>query len=221
MTRRGFVVAYSMIVLCATGGVRADEARKWSDDEVHVVPLHVHVMKSEELPEADCALTDEDVKRIVGKVNGVWGQAGIRFELAKIDRVAPANVEAFREEREREGARELRPYRRLLGEPEGEGVHVYYVHQLPMNGVYLGRNQAIVKETARLREVEGGIDEPLPRVTAHEIGHALGLLHRQARTNLMASGTTGTSLSESEIERARGNAGRMRGVKKLADVKGQ
>ncbi len=44
---------------------------------------------------------------------------------------------------------------------------------------------------------------PLPRVTSHEIGHALSLNHRQDRTNLMASGTTGFSLNEAEIKAAR------------------
>jgi predicted Zn-dependent protease len=55
-----------------------------------------------------------------------------------------------------------------------------------------------------LREVPGGLDEPLPRVTSHEIGHALGLEHRQDTTNLMQSGTTGFSLNEAEIATARG-----------------
>jgi predicted Zn-dependent protease len=43
----------------------------------------------------------------------------------------------------------------------------------------------------------------LPRVTSHEIGHALGLKHRQDKTNLMQSGTTGFSLNDAEIAAAR------------------
>jgi hypothetical protein len=78
--------------------------------------------------------------------------------------------------------------------------------------VYLGQNVCFVKETASLRKVEGGIDEPIPRVTSHEIGHALGLRHRQDRTNLMASGTTGTSFNEAEVRIARGVARRNKGV---------
>ncbi|HEU4754784.1 MAG TPA: Matrixin, partial [Armatimonadota bacterium] len=86
--------------------------------------------------------------------------------------------------------------------------HAYYVHAIRPNGVTLnGSHELIfVKETAELFQVPGGIDEPLPRVTAHEIGHALALEHRQDRVNLMASGTTGTSLNEAEIQLARRTA---------------
>ncbi len=70
----------------------------------------------------------------------------------------------------------------------------------------MGRRMAFVQETAKLRPVPGGIDEPLPRVTAHELGHALGLPHRQDRTNLLASGNNGTTLNPAEAEKAKGRA---------------
>lgn len=47
------------------------------------------------------------------------------------------------------------------------------------------------------------LDEPLPRVTSHEIGHAFTLPHRQDTINLMASGTTGWSVNDAEVARIR------------------
>ena len=84
-------------------------------------------------------------------------------------------------------------------------IDICYVKQVQPNGFYYGE-PIVVKDTASLREVPGGLDEPLPRVTSHEIGHALGLKHRQEVTNLMQSGTTGFSLNETEINTVRGNA---------------
>lgn len=73
------------------------------------------------------------------------------------------------------------------------------------NGLYFP-DAIFVKDTASLREVAGGIDEPIPRVSSHELGHAFGLPHRQDTTNLMASGTTGTWLNEAEVSQARAAA---------------
>ena len=83
--------------------------------------------------------------------------------------------------------------------------HVYYLKQFGPNGICI-RGINFVKDTASLRAVEGGLDEPIPRVTSHELGHALTLPHRQDVTNLLASGMSGGWLNESEIKQARESA---------------
>ncbi len=80
------------------------------------------------------------------------------------------------------------------------------------------QNFATVQDTAELRPVAGGIDEPIPRVTAHELGHALGLSHRQDRTNLLASGTTGTLLNTAEVAMARRKARTLPGTETVASA---
>ena len=188
-----------------------------------VVPLRVHILSATDLPSVQCGLTDDDIARIVGKVNGIWHKAGVHWALGPIVREAAADQDKFRAE-QGEGKRVALPVFRMLA-PEGskatEGVDVYYIHAFSVNGVFLGDRTAFVQETAKLRPVPGGIDEPLPRVTAHELGHALGLPHRQDRTNLLASGTTGTLLNQAEVDRVRSRAPRMPGMVSVPDLEGQ
>lgn len=195
--------------------------------EFLVVPLRVHVVKAEGVPELDCALTDEDVRRVVAKANGIWRQAGIRWDLEAIVRepAEAARVAAFRAAsdaaKDAPGGVPLRIFRRIAPPraPDRGGMDVYYIHKFAVNGVYLGDRLAFVQETAKLRPVEGGIDEPLPRVTAHELGHALNLPHRQDRTNLLASGTTGTTLNPDEARIAREAARKTPGVRDPAAIR--
>jgi hypothetical protein len=190
-------------------------------DQFLVVPIRVHLLKCDEVDVANCHLTDADVGRILGKVNGIWHQAGIHFGLESLVHEPAARVDAFRALLERHKGRPPLPAYGLLMPDESRDaalLHVYYIHAFAVNGVYLGDGTAVVQETAQLRPVEGGIDEPLPRVTAHELGHALGLPHRQARTNLLASGTTGTTLNEAEVKRARDYAVARRGVYRTSDL---
>lgn len=214
------------IIGLAPGWLRADEpspdvTEPPAAEEFLILPLRVHLFQSDDLPEAHCRLTDADVARIVGKVNRIWHHAGIHWALDQILREPPSRVDRFRLARDLVGPDNLGLFRMLVPEDRGgfAGLHVYYLHRFPVNGVWMGDDFAIVQETAALREVEGGIDEPLPRVTAHELGHALGLSHRQDRTNLLASGTTGTRLNQSEVERARTHARRRKGMKTLAELR--
>jgi hypothetical protein len=177
-------------------------------EEFVVIPLRVHVLSSTDLPDVNCGLTDADIHRVLGKVNGIWHQAGVHWGLESLVREPAARQERFKMAMEADPEDRLGMFRMLV--PEGsrldEGMDVYYIHKFSVNGVYLGDRVAFIQETAKLRSVPGGIDEPLPRVTAHELGHALGLPHRQDRTNLLASGNNGTTLNEAEVDRARSRA---------------
>jgi hypothetical protein len=166
-------------------------------------PVRVHLLSSRDTPALHTTLSESDVARIFAKANKVWAQAGIQFRVESIVREEARAPEADAENPLDEVAARAPAESRAR-----DAFNVYFVKELPVNGFFTRRGM-FVKDTASLREVEGGIDEPIPRVMSHEIGHAFTLPHRQDRTNLMQSGTTGMLLNEAEIEQARSAAAAM------------
>ena len=169
----------------------------WEYAEYRVVPVRVHLLRDTVTPAAGTTLTEKDIARIFKKANGIWHAAGVHLRVESIVSEKPAGIgdNEHKAEIPTEGLLALRPED---SRPQGM-FHVYYIGAMLPNGIYMRRDGIFVKESARLRRVPGGIDEPLPRVSAHELGHGMGLPHRQDTTNLMASGTTGTSMNEAEI----------------------
>ena len=164
--------------------------------------VRVHLVQSETMPDMHTTLVEADIRRIFVKVNLVWAQAGIQFEIESIGPTqADAPMPEARSKPEFGQIKAMIPKERL----GHAALDVCYVKKVGPNGFFY-EDLIVVKDTASLKEVPGGLDEPLPRVTSHEIGHALGLQHRKDTTNLMASGTTGFSLNETEIAIARAKA---------------
>jgi hypothetical protein len=193
-----------------------EQPQKFPFDDFLLAPVRVHLLSASNAPNVHTTLKETDLTRILGKVNGIWSQAGITFHLESL----------VREEAENQ---QLNPVlgtpndlRQLLALRPGATratnlFHLYYVKRFTANGVYLGEAM-FVKDTASLREVPGGIDEPIPRVSSHELGHALTLMHHTNDFHLMARGTTGTNFDAAEITQARAAAEKLPWVRKAPEV---
>ena len=166
------------------------------------LPVRVHLVQSATDMKLNTSLTETDVQRIFKKVNMIWAQAGIHFELEAIRHTQALDLPVGPKARlDDDLMRAAMP----AESRKGVAINVFYVKKLGPNGFYYGEAIA-VKDTAALKPVKDGLDEPIPRVTAHEIGHQLGLKHRQDNLNLMASGRNGYSLNDEEIKTARAKA---------------
>ncbi len=216
------LLAGSLGAAFALPGLRAgaEEALPAFGYEEHLlVPVRVHLLRAKASEELNTRLRAVDITRIFSKINAkIWSQAGIQLRLESlVDEPARGQefYAALGENRTEAHLLRTRPEATL-----GAGlIHVYFIHQMSPNGIFMRRDGIFVKDTAFLRPIEGGLDEPLPRVTAHEVGHALTLPHRQDETNLMQSGTTGYLLNAQEVEQARASAAQFGGTFSVKDAR--
>ena len=181
-----------------------------------VAPVRVHLLAAKQCDAIQTTLLETDITRILGKVNGVWAQAGLHFYLESVVREEASHQESYRVAARGEDHSQL-PELRPPGSRTTNMFHIYYLKEMGVNGIFFPDGM-FVKDTASLRPVADGLDEPLPRVTSHELGHAFGLSHRQDATNLMASGTTGAWLNEEEIKQARESAGKWSWIEPAPDL---
>src|SRR5205814_10040132 len=121
-------------------------------------PLRVHLLSARYVPDVSTTLAATDVTLIVQKINRVWAQAGLHFYLESLVKEEAANPDRY-PGRQDEGAGllSLRPD----ASKAPDVLHVYFIKRMSVNGLYLA-GAIFVKDTASLREGEGGMDEPLP-----------------------------------------------------------
>lgn len=165
------------------------------------IPVRIHLVASAAEPALATTLTGDDARHVLATVNTIWAQAGIVFTAEEVGATTALDRPGVVKDDADRWVVAAMPRVRLLR----NGLNIFYVKQLTPNGFYAD-GLIVVKDTARLEPVPGGLAEPLPRVTAHEIGHALGLPHRQDLVNLMASGKNGFLLNDAEIATARATA---------------
>jgi hypothetical protein len=177
----------------------------WSAEppsDLIVIPVRVHLMQSMSNTRLQSTFSEHDVRAFWPEVNAIWQPARIRFEILTIrplEALSPPPKRLF--QRDRNWVKSAIPMEKL----HADALDVCLVHEMGPNGFFYDE-PVVVSETPDVFRVRHGARQPVARVTAHELGHVLTLQHRKPNSALLASGSTGVDLNDSEIQQARAAA---------------
>src|SRR3989442_12904581 len=152
MTRLRF--CSKLIALAGGGLIFVQSARgqaatnRFSFKEYLLAPVRVHLLLAKDSPAIQTTLMESDITRILGKLNGVWAQAGLHLYIESLVR-----EEAKQQELNALPATQGVPSGLLGLRPTGSMAtnlfHIYYLKTLPMNGICFPE-AIFVKDTASL-----------------------------------------------------------------------
>lgn len=161
------------------------------------IPISVYIL-DDETGKHSSASRNERMIVVFEKVNKIWSQAGINFQIKYIGRITlPSSIIGELVNGNHKPFLNGRDIDFRVKNPSL--FNVYYASSIGfLNGIIFDDNLILVTDS---RDVE------THRVTAHELGHLLGLTHpHEDDTKLMYPGTKYTKLTTKEIKTARNSA---------------
>ena len=195
------------------------------------VPLHIHYLKSS-VPEINAPKDKLDIKKLLKEANEIWKPADIQFFIKEENilqadkKAAKAYAGLFGLEKIAFQTQSNRQLDRAIPELKEPVFHVVFLHTMPLGfgGRYFPDRGFVLLPQMKYAKYsnsptgkfpDGTTERPQQgRVFAHELGHAMSLMHGKLENNLMTSGPQargvkrGTGLVEKQILGARKIAGR-------------
>ncbi len=204
------VLGFTLILFssCSDSPVSTDT------DEMLTLDLRVNLMKSPDSPSLNVQMDEEEVQVLIDKVNEVWEQANIQWQLESVETVEALNATEFERMIQGQRPRSINVVGSIIpgDKISAAAWDIFLIHDLGggIGGVYFPSVAAVVQPEIDPTG-EAGFEGGLVRIFAHELGHSLGLPHVPCvnEGNLMAPGCfqgSRTRLNESQIESTRNQA---------------